>query len=155
MDDVLPLGRKKDQDGVQQPDERPWGNPLDEALLVPLMIDRAKREPSGDGCAQRDPEKHTDAARDDGIRDMLALPMADDVDEEDGQRCVQDHLQDRVHGDQYGTIFLIATGKTGPDQNLESSVSLGSAPVIEVTNHGYTACKPDKYQPISQSGLIW
>ena len=36
--------------------------------------------------------------------------MADDFDEEYGERSVEDHLKNGVDRDQYGTVFTVTTG---------------------------------------------
>ena len=46
----------------------------------------------------------------------MARRVADGVDEEDGKRSVENHLQDRVYSDEDSAVLAVAAGETGPDK---------------------------------------
>lgn len=48
--------------------------------------------------------------------------MTNDADEEDSQRCVKNHLQNGVDGNEYRTILAISARQAGPDQDLREDV---------------------------------
>ena len=47
--------------------------------------------------------------------------MGYNVDEEDRERGVENHLEDGVDSDEDGAVFLVAACKTGPDEDLEET----------------------------------
>lgn len=64
--------------------------------------------------------------------------MTDNVNEKDREWCVKDHLENRIDRNQDGTVFFIASSKTGPDQD-----------------HGDASCQTDKDETIAKTWLVW
>ena len=63
--------------------------------------------------------------------------VSDDVDEEDGKRCEEDHLEDGIEGDKDGAVFGVTAGEGRPDQD-----------------HGYTAGYADKDETGAEIGFV-
>ena len=111
------MGRKQDEDGEEQPEEREGARPLDEFPIVPFIPEGfPKGEARQDGGAQRDPEEHGDAPGHDRIAyyHLVFRSFPDDVDEQDGDWGIEYYLEDGVKGDEYGAIFAVAAGEVVP-----------------------------------------
>lgn len=92
--------------------------------MVPTGVDGAEDKPREDRGGERDAEEDTDTARDHRVRDWSSVAVADDVDEQDGERSVQDELEQGVDRHQDRTVFLVTAGKIGPDQDLARKTRL-------------------------------
>lgn len=119
MHNLFALRRKHNQDSVEQSNERPRCDPFDKFLVVPPGIDSTEYKSSRDRRTKGDPKKNPNTTCNDRIGGVRPGSMADNIDEENCKRRVQHHLKYGIHSNQYRTVFLVATGKTSPDQNLK------------------------------------
>ena len=54
VDNLVALGSEEDKNGIEQADQRPWCNPLQEGLVVPRRACQlAHSKPCDDGRTQR------------------------------------------------------------------------------------------------------
>ena len=101
VDDLATLRGEEDNDGVEEADEGPGRQILQEHIGVPVVAgDGPEREARGKSGAQRNAEEDGHARGNHGVRYVQSARLAaDDADEEDGHGRKEDHLEDRVDGD--------------------------------------------------------
>ena len=118
MYDLVALRGEEHEDRVEQADEGPRGQVRQEDGVVPVSGEKgaegeAREDCGGEGDAEEDADAGGDGAVGDG--DLVCAAVADDFDEEDGERGVEDHLEDGVDGHEDGAVFFVAAGEVGPD----------------------------------------
>ncbi len=168
MDDPFSLRCKQDQNGVEKAQERPGGDAFEKFLLVPGSVDRSEDEARGDGSSERYAEEDADAPSDNRVGNLRRATVADDVDEEDGQGCIQDHLQDGVDRYKNGTVLLITASEARPDQDLQERENTSQKPWQwgldsrrearmgkAQAYHSNTAREADEYKSDSKIRFIW
>ena len=82
----MSLRSEEDDNGVKQPDERPWRNPFEELLLVPNRVDGSYAEPCQGRGPEWDAEEDTDTSGNCCVRDgNLGAPSTDHLYEQHRQ----------------------------------------------------------------------
>ena len=94
MNNLVTLRSKKDENCVEQSDERPGSYPFEEHVVIPRGADEnAECKTCDDGGGEWYPEENSNACCDDGIGyDNCGIGVADDFNEEDSKGCVEDNL---------------------------------------------------------------
>lgn len=111
--DLRALRGEQHEDGEEQADQGPGRHEADEVGLVALGTDeREQRQAGDDGSAEGDAEEDADRGGDGRVRDgdEAAAVGVEDADEEERERGEQDDLQQRVDGDENGTVVAVAAG---------------------------------------------
>lgn len=129
LHDLAALRCEQDQDRVEKADERPRPEVAHEDLVVPPRAGQpADEEPGQHSRSEGDSQEHSNAGGYYRVGYTLGSRLfAHDADEEDGHWGVQDHLQERVDGNENGAVFRVTAGKCIPDQNLDpDTISLGT-----------------------------
>ncbi|KAJ6438195.1 bZIP transcription factor domain-containing protein [Purpureocillium lavendulum] len=137
--DVLALRGKQDDDGVEEPNQRPRGGEAHKDTLVPVRTgDFAQPEAGNHSGPQGNAEEDADAGGHDSVGQAVdVVVVADDADEEYGQGREQDHLQDRVDGHEDGAVLCVAARQPVPDED-----------------HGDTAGEAHEDEAGAQVGLV-
>ena len=118
MYDLVALRGEEHEDRVEQADEGPGREVGEESGGVPVGAEEGEEGEAREDCeAEGDAEEDADAGGDGGVGDgdLVCAAVADDFDEEDGERGVEDHLEDGVDGHEDGAVFFVAAGEVGPD----------------------------------------
>ena len=143
LHDGFALEREHHHDGEEQGDERDGADLGDELRVVPLLVLEFDQTSAGgntgnEGDAEVDEDTPGDLSDGDvDCHTFEAEPGRQHSDENIGIDRVEEHLEDRVEGDQPGAVFGIALGQVVPDDD-----------------HGDATRQPDHDQAHHVLGLV-
>lgn len=82
--------------------------------------------------------------------------MANNLDEEEGERCEEDDLEKGVYGNQDSAVFVIASSLKKLVISMYRWMRLLEAyQPSPYQHHRYTSCYTDENESFSQALLIW
>lgn len=139
MHNAVALGCEEDEDREEEADQGPRTQILQKGTIIPLRpSDFPNRQPRNDSRAERNAQKHRHARGNRPIRHpahpLIAAPPSNHLDEENRQRRVKHHLQNRIHRHEDGAILAVPAGEPHPHQH-----------------HGNAPRQPDQHQADPQA----